>query len=118
MPYGNQGRGSAYYGNGWKTASAATDSPSEDWLVMCGTNERDVPAPGNVIVGQTEIGYANGGQGGCALHINNYNEQKSDFALYAVLIWNEGLTSAQMKTGEGKSIVIAMMAIYTVKHLG
>ena len=102
MPYGNQGRGSAYYGNGWKTASAATDSPSEDWLVMCGTNERDVPAPGNVIVGQTEIGYANGGQGGCALHINNYNEQKSDFALYAVLIWNEGLTSAQMKTVTGE----------------
>ena len=31
-----------------------------------------------------------------------------------------GLRAAilQMKTGEGKSIVIAMMAIYTVKHLG
>ena len=32
----------------------------------------------------------------------------------------QGLQAAilQMKTGEGKSIVIAMMAIYTVKHLG
>ena len=94
---GRGGPGATYYGNGWKTPYVAR-GPSSDWVVLCGTNSQEVPRPSNVVWGAgTEIADADGGLGGCALHINDFSQQRSDFALHSVLIWDGGLASNQMK---------------------
>ncbi|KAJ1495211.1 hypothetical protein T484DRAFT_1763176, partial [Baffinella frigidus] len=66
-----------------------------DWLVMCGTSDAGVPAPGNIVLDQDEIGIANGGAGPCQLAINY--DQPSDWLVHSLLIWDSGLSTATMK---------------------
>jgi len=78
--------GLAYY-EGWKTAYA-THGVRDDWLIMCGTNA-GATAPGNIVVGQDEIGTNDGGWGGCRLNINF--DDRGDWALHSLLIWDYSL---------------------------
>ena len=74
------------------------DAPDTDWLILCGSNDRDVPSPGNVVFEQDEIGTSNAGIGACRMHINDYAAQKSDFALHSVLVWEAGLSTSDMRS--------------------
>lgn len=94
---GHGGAGSAYYGDGWKTRLEGTRH-NLDWVVLCGTNDNSVPAPGNVVYDGTEVGDTNGGQGGAALNINLLVDQRSDWALHSLFIWDRALTQHEMST--------------------
>ena len=80
-------RGIVYY-DGWK-ASSSSKGVLDDWLVMCGTNAAGVPAPGNIILDQDEIGTATGGVGNVRLNIGY--QYQSDWALHSLLIWDYSL---------------------------
>ena len=92
--------------NGYKTSDISGNSnsqelgvlPKTNWLVLCGTNDKQVSAPYNIIANNTAIGVVNGGAGNIQLTINNgdYAWDSSDFALNTVLIWDVGLTKEQM----------------------
>ncbi|KAJ1465893.1 hypothetical protein T484DRAFT_1922497, partial [Baffinella frigidus] len=86
-------RGLAYY-PGFKTNQVNVGTAT-DWLVMCGTSDAGVPAPGNIVLDQDEIGIANGGAGPCQLAINY--DQPSDWLVHSLLIWDSGLSTATMK---------------------
>ena len=80
-------------------ASAPNVSPITNWVVCCGTNSTAIAKPDNVLVNGLAFANVNGGNGDTVLTINNgWSNENSDFAFQTVLIWNTGLTSAQMVT--------------------
>jgi len=90
--------GLAYYG-GFKTAKDVTNvDPITDWVVMCGTNAESQL---KLVNGATK-GTATGGQGGEKLVVNRgdfatvNNDERSNFAIAEVMVWDRGLTSEEM----------------------
>ena len=87
--------GVAYY-EGWKTISDGTNvDPVTDWVVMCGTNAGSELK----LLNGDDKGTANGGQGGVNLWANGgYNDpnERSDFAIAEVMVWDRGLTGEEM----------------------
>ena len=90
--------GVAFY-NVWKTSSDANYlTDTTDWLLMCGSNANDdlvlLTHPDRIVLQGTS-----GGQGGSRLVVNAGGwaaGQKSDFAVAEVMVWDVGLTTAQM----------------------
>jgi len=109
------GPGAAYYGDGYKARYDDSLGAKTDWVVLCGTNDADVGRPGNVIYEQVERATANGGRGGGYMHINDWTAQRSDFALHSVLIWDRGLSPAQMKTVT-RALVEDLRGVFTPSY--
>ena len=95
----NGRRGVAYY-ESWMTQSSTSVGTLTNWLVMCGKDSS--PFPANILVDGAASGIAAPGSaaaGGGALAINTgYSWDISDWALSAVIIWDQLLTDAEMST--------------------
>jgi hypothetical protein len=97
---GGGGPGYAFYG-GWITASGVSGvTVVDNWLNMCGKNGSS--PPNNILVNTISKGVgSNGGSGSGTLGINTNStrvNERSDFKLSQVIIWNTILTDAQMLT--------------------
>jgi hypothetical protein len=64
---------------------------------MCGTNADTTTFPNNVIVNNVPIATVSGGSGGSALTVNKYGAEFSDFQISAVMIWDVGMSVAELK---------------------
>ena len=86
-------RGVAYY-EGWKSyeSSVGTDT---DWLVMSGNNETATRT--NILADSDSRGNVTGGTGNNTLCINNFNNEKSDWAFAYLVIYNTVLTADEMR---------------------
>eukprot|EP00960_Hanusia_phi_P050868 760471-Hanusia_phi.AAC.1 len=91
--------GVAYY-NGWKAEVGLSSSSAEDWLVMCGRNDYNIPGNIQRALGSSSAiesaGTAGGGIGGANLTVNSVSDQESDFAVSQVFIWDQLLTDDEM----------------------
>lgn len=85
-------RGLCHYDT-WITDDASVGTV-DDWVVVCGKNNGT--APNNILVDGTPYGKNPGGAGGKILTINKYGNEKSDWALSYVFIWDVNLTDAEM----------------------
>merc|ERR1712087_118128 len=85
--------GVAHY-ESWKTSTSNKIHPVTDWLVMCGTNAGSQLKLANGV----DVGTENGGAGGVSLKVNdgNWPEEKSNFAIAEVVVWDRGLTCEEM----------------------
>jgi hypothetical protein len=90
----NNRRGLCHY-DGWKTIEKSIGNIN-DWLCCIGRNGGTTPK--NIIVDYSEIGYEIGGYGNDDLRINlgAHPDEKSDWALSYVVIWNRHLTDDEM----------------------
>jgi len=93
----NSTRGVCFYGDTYKTNSAATSSATKlNWLCTIGKNSGSIP--GNILLDGVASGTESGGTGNNILTLNTgfSSSQSSDFAFSCVLIWDSALTNAQM----------------------
>jgi len=93
----NSTRGVCFYGDTYKTNSAATSSATKlNWLCTIGKNSGSTP--GNILLDGVASGTASGGTGNNILTLNTglASSQLSDFAFSCVIIWNTALTDAEM----------------------
>ncbi|EJK63848.1 hypothetical protein THAOC_15474, partial [Thalassiosira oceanica] len=84
--------GVAHYGR-WKTNSNV--DPNTDWVVMCGTNAGSQLK----LVNGVSKGTEDGGSAPQTLWINGgwyMPQERSDFAIAEVMVWDGGLTSDEM----------------------
>eukprot|EP00966_Prymnesium_polylepis_P024399 561738-Prymnesium_polylepis.1 len=87
--------GTACY-NTWRTSGAYV-TPDTNWVAMCGTNAES----NEILVNGNNVGVNSGGTGSVNLGINvgtGMPTQASTFEVVEVLIWDKGLTSAEMQT--------------------
>ena len=86
--------GVAYYDKSI-TADRNNVEPNTNWVVMCGTNAGSQLK----LVNGVDKGTLDGGQGGVELFVNGggvSENQKSDFAIAEVMVWDRGLTDNEM----------------------
>ena len=86
--------GVAHYG-GWVTDAVPNVDPVTNWVVMCGTNAGSELK----LVNGVDKGTGPGGQGGTDLLVNggfNDPNERSDFAIAEVMVWDRGLTGEEM----------------------
>ena len=86
--------GVAYYDKSI-TADRNNVEPNTNWVVMCGTNAGSQLK----LVNGVDKGTLDGGQGGVELFVNGggvSENQKSDFAIAEVMVWDRGLTDDEM----------------------
>ena len=87
-------RGNAYYIN-QNRVNSNTLGVKFDWLIMCGSTSNDWP--GNFVIDQLDLGIdAPNPHKTVRLNIN-YSNQKSNFNVHSVYIWNAELSNRQMK---------------------
>merc|ERR1711865_87 len=80
----------------WNTRAVKKNvNPITNWVVMCGTNDPEIALPGNIVLNGENVGTRTGGDGSLKLHVN-LSGQTSDFAIAEVVVWDRGLTSAEM----------------------
>ena len=93
----NGDTGKAYY-DGWKTNTVKTVRVL-NWGVMCGTNAGSQLKLSNGV----DVGTDTGGHGNVTLQVNqgNYANQKSDFAIAEVVVWDRGLSKREMCEASG-----------------
>ena len=87
--------GLAHY-NGWKTPTVNRIDPDTNWVVMCGKNSGAIP--GNILVNGIPNGNDTGGSAviNDSLTINTRQNERSDFAISYVFIWDKALTDDEM----------------------
>ena len=90
--------GVAYY-ESWKTDMLENVQPVTNWVVMCGTNA----ASQLKLVNGVDVGTDTGGSGGVTLQVNQGSkaDQKSNFAIVEVVVWDRGLTNEEMYEASG-----------------
>ena len=92
---GVQKTGVAFYGS-WRTHAKQYVSPVSNWVAMCGASA----GSSQILVNGQNVGFGAGGAGGCGLGINvgtAMPAEASDFAIAELVVWDRGLTAAEMQ---------------------
>ena len=92
------GQAGVCYYEGWKAVNYTGSSLNlNNWIICVGTNNTSIAMPNNIIVNGVGVAnQANGGSGSYQLTVNQF--EVSDFNFSQLLIWDSGLTLAQMQS--------------------